>query len=119
MTSSIKKDSQSHMRIESFDKYFEDVMARKNNEYAFIDSPHLNQRLNDIHASINDHYLSAISTPTSAKVLKRIERKKYVDLKQKIGKSVELFKSSEVTTLKELFEYKQVLLNEFLNEFTS
>lgn len=55
-------------------------MARKNNQYTIMESPHLKQRLKDIHSNINDRYLSAISTPTT-KVLKRIERKKYIDLK--------------------------------------
>lgn len=98
-TATHKKRTPDNMKIDSFGSYFEDVMARKNNQYALIESPHLEQRLSDISATFNDHYLSAISTPAT-KVLKRIERKKYVDLKQKISKTIGEFEQSKVTSLK-------------------
>jgi hypothetical protein len=86
------KPDQSKGRISStpstFEQAYTHLLHRRDNEFCTMESPNMNQQLQHLPSpDLEDPYRSALSTPSSKTVI-ALERKKYLQLKQRIDTAV-------------------------------
>jgi hypothetical protein len=62
---------------------YSSIIHRKDNEFCTLESPNLNQQIEDLKPFFNDTCKTALSTPPTRTPI-ALTRKKYINIKQKI-----------------------------------
>ncbi len=81
-----KKGTSSHHR--PFAEAHAEIIHRKDNDFFTLESPHLDQQIDDLRPVFNDHFRASLGSSPSATPI-AIERKRYIKIKQKIESSMQ------------------------------
>lgn len=89
MPSAVTPNNRVSSSTSAFEQAYSLLLHRRDNDFSPLESPNLNQQLQHLPSNdMDDPYRSALSTPPPKTII-ALERRKYLQLKQRIDLAVQ------------------------------